>query len=55
MRVVNAGQRIEFTTDYRIDVAKWDTDKQRIDIVTPKYALLGTHVGRRTFICNALF
>jgi hypothetical protein len=54
MRVV-AGQRIEFTTDYRIDVAKWDTDKQRIDIVTPKYALLGTHVGWRTFICNALF
>ena len=22
--------------------------------VTPKYALLGTHAGRRTFICNAL-
>ena len=27
---------------------------ERIDDVTPKYALLGTHVGRRTFICNAL-
>lgn len=27
---------------------------QRIDQVTPKYALLGTHAGRRTFICNAL-
>ncbi|KAA6313299.1 Tyrosine recombinase XerC, partial [termite gut metagenome] len=27
---------------------------ERIDVVTPKYALLGTHVGRRTFICNAL-
>ena len=27
---------------------------ERIDEVTPKYALLGTHVGRRTFICNAL-
>ena len=27
---------------------------QRIDDVTPKYALLGTHAGRRTFICNAL-
>ncbi|KAA6321414.1 Tyrosine recombinase XerC, partial [termite gut metagenome] len=27
---------------------------ERIDIVTPKYALLGSHVGRRTFICNAL-
>ena len=26
---------------------------QRIDEVTPKYALLGTHAGRRTFICNA--
>mgnify|MGYP000953177594 FL=1 len=26
----------------------------RIDGVTPKYALLGTHAGRRTFICNAL-
>lgn len=27
---------------------------KRIDIVTPKYALIGTHAGRRTFICNAL-
>ncbi|MFA5326493.1 MAG: phage integrase SAM-like domain-containing protein [Prolixibacteraceae bacterium] len=27
---------------------------QRIDEVTPKYALMGTHAGRRTFICNAL-
>ena len=27
---------------------------QRIDEVTPKHALLGTHAGRRTFICNAL-
>ena len=27
---------------------------ERIDTVTPKYALLGTHAGRRTFICNAL-
>lgn len=27
---------------------------RRIDEVTPKYALLGTHAGRRTFICNAL-
>ncbi len=27
---------------------------QRIDETTPKYALLGTHAGRRTFICNAL-
>lgn len=26
---------------------------ERIDDVTPKYALLGTHAGRRTFICNA--
>ena len=27
---------------------------ERIDDVMPKYALLGTHAGRRTFICNAL-
>ena len=27
---------------------------ERIDVVTPKYELLGTHAGRRTFICNAL-
>ena len=27
---------------------------ERIDEVTPKYALLGTHAGRRTFICNEL-
>lgn len=26
----------------------------RIDTITPKYALLSTHTGRRTFICNAL-
>lgn len=30
MRVIYNGQRIEFTTGYRIDVAKWDTDKQRV-------------------------
>ena len=27
---------------------------ERIDEVTPKYALFGTHAGRRTFICNTL-
>lgn len=27
---------------------------ERIDVVTPKYSLLGSHAGRRTFICNAL-
>jgi integrase len=27
---------------------------ERIDSVLPKYALLSTHAGRRTFICNAL-
>ena len=27
---------------------------ERIDEITPKYALLSTHAGRRTFICNAL-
>ncbi|MBR5864715.1 MAG: site-specific integrase, partial [Alistipes sp.] len=27
MRVIFASQRIEFTTGYRIDAAKWDADK----------------------------
>ena len=27
---------------------------ERIDKILPKYALIGTHTGRRTFICNAL-
>lgn len=27
---------------------------ERIDEIYPKYELLGTHAGRRTFICNAL-
>ena len=27
---------------------------ERIDEIYPKYALLGTHAGRRTLICNAL-
>ena len=27
---------------------------ERIYEVTPKYALLSTHAGRKTFICNAL-
>jgi len=27
---------------------------ERIDDITPKYALLSTHAGRRTFICNSL-
>lgn len=27
---------------------------ERFDEVTPKYALIGTHAGRRTFICNTL-
>ncbi len=30
MRVIYASQRIEFTTGYRIDVAQWDADKQKI-------------------------
>ena len=30
MRVLFSSQRIEFTTGYRIDVSKWDSDKQRI-------------------------
>ena len=27
---------------------------ERIDVVRPKHELVGTHTGRRTFICNAL-
>ena len=27
---------------------------ERIDTVYPKYALIGTHQGRKSFICNAL-
>jgi hypothetical protein len=30
MRVVYAAHRIDFTTGYRIDVSKWDVDKQRV-------------------------
>lgn len=30
MRVIYASQRIEFTTGYRIDIEKWDTNKQRV-------------------------
>lgn len=30
MRVIYNGKRIEFTTGYRIDVSKWDTEKQRV-------------------------
>ncbi len=30
MRVIYASQRIEFTTGYRIDAAKWDADQQRV-------------------------
>ena len=29
MRIVFDGKRIEFTTGYRIDAAKWDASKQR--------------------------
>lgn len=30
MRVIYNGQRVEFTTGYRINVTKWDTNKQRV-------------------------
>lgn len=30
MRVVYSSKRIDFTTGYRIDVAKWDSDRQRV-------------------------
>ena len=29
-------------------------ERQRIEETKPIYAVLGTHAGRRTFICNAL-
>ena len=30
MRVIYDSKRIEFTTGYRIDVSKWDNNKQRV-------------------------
>lgn len=30
MRVIYSGQRIEFTTGYRIDTIKWDDKAQRV-------------------------
>lgn len=27
---------------------------KRVEVVNPKWVLIGTHCGRRTFICNAL-
>ena len=30
MRVIYGGKRVDFSTGYRIDAAKWDTDKQRV-------------------------
>lgn len=35
MRVIYASHRIEFTTGYRIDAAKWDADKQRVKTDVP--------------------
>ena len=32
MRVIYNHHRIEFTTGYRIDVAKWEEDKQRVKL-----------------------
>ena len=40
-----------FTTPYTITCYKNGT---RHDTVFPKYALIGTHTGRKTFICFAL-
>ena len=45
------GQLAEIDEPVRISYYKGN---ERIDTVYPKYALLGTHAGRRTFICNAL-
>ena len=30
MRVIYGGKRIDFTTGYRIDSSKWDSNKQRV-------------------------
>lgn len=30
MRIIYSGHRIDFSTGYRIDIAKWDEDKQRV-------------------------
>lgn len=30
MYVTSSGQRVELTTGYRIDVSKWNADKQRV-------------------------
>jgi hypothetical protein len=30
MRVIYGGKRIDFSTGYRIDAAKWDSEKQRM-------------------------
>lgn len=30
MRVIYHNKRIEFTTGYRVDISKWDEDKQRV-------------------------
>ena len=35
MRVNFSSRRIELTTGYRIDVAKWDGDKQRVKTDAP--------------------
>ncbi len=45
------GEICGFTTPYTITCYKNGT---RHDTVFPKYALIGTHTGRKTFICFAL-
>lgn len=45
------GELAEIDTPIRIT---YYSGNKRIDEVFPKYELLGTHVGRRTFICTAL-
>jgi integrase len=39
--------------DKQVTITYYKGNK-RIDEVYPKYELLGTHAGRRTFVCNAL-
>ena len=47
----DVGKECEINTPITITYYRGN---ERIDEVHPKWALLGTHAGRRTFICNAL-
>ena len=46
MRVIYASHRIEFTTGYRIDAAKWDADKQYKTASNVKPQQAGDHMSQ---------